>query len=93
MAQRPEPDDPTLRYSGSGRSDDKLRHFTATSFYQTLLPETQNILRHVRRGEWLRPPQVAARLAAVPCQMWALLGLVPGLRGLLEKTRPAARAE
>jgi hypothetical protein len=41
--QWPEPDDPTLRYGGSGRSEDKLRHFTGTPFYQALLPETQNI--------------------------------------------------
>jgi type III restriction enzyme len=58
--QRPEPGDPALRYGGSGRSEDKLRHFTGTPFYQALLPETQNILRHVRRVEWLRPPQVDA---------------------------------
>jgi hypothetical protein len=54
-AQRPEPDDPTLRYGGAGRSEDKLCHFTGTPFYQALLPETQNILRHIRRVEWLRP--------------------------------------
>ena len=59
-AQRPEPDDPALCYGGAGRSEDKLRHFTATPFYQALLPETQNILRHIRRVEWLRPPQVDA---------------------------------
>ena len=57
-AQRSEPDDPTLRYGGVGRSEDKLRHFTSTPFYQALLPETQNILRHIRRAEWLRPPHV-----------------------------------
>jgi hypothetical protein len=55
-----DPDDPALRYGGSGRSEDKLRHFTSTPFYQALLPETQNILRHIRRVEWLRPPQVDA---------------------------------
>lgn len=49
--QRPEPDDPTLRYGGAGRSEDKLRHFTSTPFYQALLAETQNILRHVRRDD------------------------------------------
>ena len=49
--QRPEPDDPTLRYGGSGRSEDKLRHFTGTLFYQALLPETQNILRYIRRKD------------------------------------------
>ena len=59
-AQRPEPDDEALRYGGSGRSEEKLRHFTSTPFYQALLPETQNILRHIRRVEWLRPPQVDA---------------------------------
>jgi type III restriction enzyme len=59
-AQRPEPDDSALRYGGAGRSEDKLRHFTGTPFYQALLPETQNILRHIRRVEWLRPPQVDA---------------------------------
>ena len=59
-AQRLEPDDEALRYGGSGRSEDKLRHFTSTPFYQALLPETQNILRHIRRVEWLRPPQVDA---------------------------------
>jgi hypothetical protein len=48
IAQRPEPDDPTLRYGGAGRSEDKLRHFTGTLFYQALLPETQNILRYIR---------------------------------------------
>lgn len=42
-AQRPEPDDPALRYGGTSRSEDKLRHFTSTPFHQTLLPETQNI--------------------------------------------------
>ena len=26
IAQRPKPDDPTLRYGGAGRSEDKLRH-------------------------------------------------------------------
>jgi len=56
----PTPDDPTLRYGGAGRSEDKLRHFTNTPFYQALLPETQNILRHIRRVEWLRPPQADA---------------------------------
>jgi type III restriction enzyme len=60
IAQRPEPDDPTLRYGGAGRSEDKLRHFTGTPFYRALLPEAQNILRHIRRVEWLRPPQVDA---------------------------------
>ena len=59
-AQRPDPDDPALRYGGAGRSEDKLRHFTSTPFCQALLPETQNILRHIRRVEWLRPPQVDA---------------------------------
>jgi len=59
-AQRPEPDDLASRYGGAGRSEDKLRHFTATPLYQALLPETQNILRHIRRVEWLRPPQVDA---------------------------------
>ena len=59
-AQRPEPDDPVLRYGGASRSEEKLRHFTTTPFYQALLPETQNILRHIRRVEWLRPPQVDA---------------------------------
>ena len=44
-AQRPEPDDPTLCYGGAGRSEDKLRYFTSTPFYQALLPETQNIPR------------------------------------------------
>ena len=58
--QRPEPDDEALRYGGTGRSEDKLRHFTTTPFYQALLSETQNILRHIRRVEWLRPPQVDA---------------------------------
>jgi hypothetical protein len=43
IAQRPEPDDPALRYGGAGRSEEKLRHFTSTPFYQALLPETQNI--------------------------------------------------
>ena len=56
-AQRPEPDDPALRYGGSGRSEDELRHFTSTPFYQALLPETPNILRYIRRGEWLRLPR------------------------------------
>jgi type III restriction enzyme len=60
IAQRPEPDDPTLRYGGAGRSEDKLRHFTGTPFCQALLPETRNILRHIRQVEWLRPPQVDA---------------------------------
>ena len=60
IAQRPEPEDPTLRYGGSGRSEEKLRHVTGTAFYQALLPETQNILRHIHRVEWLRPPQVDA---------------------------------
>jgi superfamily II DNA or RNA helicase len=60
IARRPAPDDPTLRYGGAGRSEDKLRHFTSTPFYQALLPETQNVLRHIRRVEWLRPPQVDA---------------------------------
>ena len=50
-AQQPEPDDPALRYGGTGRSEDKLRHLTSTPFYHALLPETQNILRHIRRGE------------------------------------------
>jgi hypothetical protein len=59
-AQRPEPDEPTLHYGGAGRSEDKLRHFTGMPFYQALLLETQNILRHIRRVEWLRPPQVNA---------------------------------
>ncbi len=58
--ERREPKDPTLRYGGSGRSEDKLREFTSTPFYHALLPETQNILRHIRRVEWLRPPQVDA---------------------------------
>lgn len=58
--QRPEPVEPALRYAGAGRSEDKLSHFTSTPFYQALLPETQNILRHIRRVEWLRPPQVDA---------------------------------
>jgi superfamily II DNA or RNA helicase len=58
--QRYEPNNPALRYGGAGRSEDKLRHFTGTPFYQALLPETQNILRHMRRVEWLRPPQVDA---------------------------------
>jgi len=49
--QRPEPDDPALRYGGAGRSEEKLRHFTGTPFYQALLPETQNILRHIRRKD------------------------------------------
>jgi len=49
--QRPQPDDPTLRYGGSRRSEDKLRHFTGTRFYEALLPETQNILRHMRRND------------------------------------------
>jgi hypothetical protein len=56
-AQRPQPDDPALRYGGSGRSEEKLRHFTGTPFYQALLSETQNILRHIRRVEWLQPPR------------------------------------
>ena len=51
IAQRPEPEDPTSCYGGAGRSEDKLRHFTATPFYQALLPETQNILRHIRRDD------------------------------------------
>jgi len=59
-AQQPEPDDPALRYGGTGRSEDKLRHFTSTPFYHALVPETQNILRHIRRVEWLRLPQVDA---------------------------------
>jgi len=59
-AQRTAPDDPALRYGGAGPSEDKLRHFTSTPFYQALLPETQNILRHIRRVEWLRTPQVDA---------------------------------
>ncbi|MFQ5813774.1 MAG: DEAD/DEAH box helicase [Anaerolineae bacterium] len=59
-AQRPEPDEPALRYAGPGHSEDKLRHFTSTPFYLALLPETQNILRHIRQVEWLRPPQVDA---------------------------------
>lgn len=59
-AQRTAPDDPALRYGGAGRSEEKLRHFTSTPFYQALLPETQNILRHIRRVEWLRTPQVDA---------------------------------
>lgn len=29
-AQRPEPDDPTLRYGGAGRSEEKLGHFTGS---------------------------------------------------------------
>jgi len=57
-SQRPEPDDPALRYGGAGRNEEKLRHFTSTPFYQALFPETQNILRHIRRVEWLRLPQV-----------------------------------
>jgi hypothetical protein len=57
IAQRPKPDDPTLRYGGAGRSEDKLHHFTVTPFYQTLPPEMQNILRHIRHIEWLRPPR------------------------------------
>jgi hypothetical protein len=56
-AQRPDPDDSALRYGGSGRSEDKLRHFTGMPLYQALLPETQNILRHIHRIEWLRPPR------------------------------------
>jgi len=60
--QRPKPDDPTLRYGGSSRSEDKLRHFTGTPFYQTLLPETQNILRHIRR----RSRREHARVALCP---------------------------
>lgn len=49
-AQRPEPVEPALRYGGTGRSEDKLRHFTVMPFYQALLPETQNILRHIWRN-------------------------------------------
>ena len=49
--QRPMPEDRVLHYGGSGRSEDKLGHFTDTPFYQALLPETQNILRHVRRDD------------------------------------------
>jgi hypothetical protein len=45
VAQRPEPDNETLRYGRTGRNEEKLRYFTATPFYQALLPETQNILR------------------------------------------------
>ncbi len=41
--QRPKPDDPALRYGGTGHSEGKLRHFTSKPFYQALLPETQNI--------------------------------------------------
>ena len=59
-AQRGKPDDERLGYGGAGSSDDKLRHFTGTPFYEALLPETQNILRHIRRVEWLRPPQADA---------------------------------
>jgi hypothetical protein len=50
-AQRPEPDDPALRYGGASRSEDKLRHFTSTPFYQALLPETQNILHYILRND------------------------------------------
>jgi hypothetical protein len=50
-AQHPEPDDSALRYGGAGRSEDKLRHFTGTPFCRALLPETQNILRHVWRDD------------------------------------------
>jgi superfamily II DNA or RNA helicase len=57
---RPSPEDEALAYAGPGTSEEKLRHFTNTPFYQALLPETQNILRHVRRVEWLRGPQVDA---------------------------------
>lgn len=50
-AQRPESDDPALRHGGAGRSEDKLRHFTGTPFYQALLPETQNTLRHIWQND------------------------------------------
>ena len=53
ITQRPEPDDPALAYGGVARSEDKPRNFPGMSFYQALLPKTQNILRHVRRVEWL----------------------------------------
>ena len=59
-AQRPESEDPALRYGAAGHSEEKSRHFTGMPFHQALLPETQNILRHIRRVEWLRPPQVDA---------------------------------
>ncbi len=49
--QRPEPGDEVPCYGGTGRSEDKLRHFTGTPFYQALLPETQYTLRmrYIRR--------------------------------------------
>ncbi|GAG10250.1 unnamed protein product, partial [marine sediment metagenome] len=49
--QRPEPGDEAPCYGGTGRSEDKLRHFTGTPFYQALLPETQYTLRmrYIRR--------------------------------------------
>jgi len=37
--------------SSAGRNEDKLHHFTGTPFYQALLPETQNILRHVWQND------------------------------------------
>ena len=49
--QRPEPDDLALRYGGAGRSEEKLRYFTSMPFYQALLPETQNILRHIWQND------------------------------------------
>jgi len=49
--QRPMPGDRVLHYGGSGRSEDKLRHFTVMPFYQALLLETQNILRHVWQND------------------------------------------
>ena len=50
-AQRPEPDDPALRYGGAGRGEEKLRYFTSMLFYQALLPGPQNILRHIRQND------------------------------------------
>lgn len=50
-AQLPKPDGEALRYGGAGRSEDKLRYFTGTPFYQFHLPDTQNILRHIRQND------------------------------------------
>lgn len=60
VSQRPAPEAPTLAYQGEGRGEEKLRRFVETPFYQALLPETQNILRHIRQVEWLRRPQLDA---------------------------------
>jgi len=52
-AHCPEPDHPALRYGDAGCSEERLRHFTSTPFYQALLPETQYTLRvrYIRRND------------------------------------------